>query len=158
MSNRVALLHSWLSKVSAVNYEINKVPRWQRPRSFPTHRYSPAGGLTNAATRPFRSSLSFYVTMLRSGLSHKLIRIWEVLSSSTYSHASGVLSVSPVKFSDSNLNKTTPTACRILPLLLYSVSFYYVSAVLKRKRFRSPDCTFAADKETTSYSYSLALK
>ena len=68
--------------------------------------------------------------MLRSGLSHKLIRIWELLSSSTYSYASGILSVCPVKFSDANLNKTTPTACRILPLLLYHVSFDYVSAVL----------------------------
>lgn len=95
--------------------------------------------------------------MLRSGLSRKLIRIWEVLSSSTNSNASGVLSVSPVNFSDVNLNKTTPTACRILPLLLCHVSFDYVSAVLKKKRFHSPDCTFAADKETTSFPYSLAL-
>jgi len=132
--------------------------RWQRPRSFPTRRYSPADGLTNAATRPVRSSLSFYVTRLRSGTSHKLIRIWEVPISSTYSYASGVLSVCPVKCSSANLNKTTPTACRILPLLLYHVSFDYVSAMLKRKRFHSPDCTFATGKEATSFPYSLALK
>ena len=74
-----------------------------------------------------------------------------------YSYTSGVLSVCPVKFSDDNLNKTTPTACRIRPLFLFHVLFDYVSAVLKMKRFHSPDCTFAADKETITFPYPLAL-